>query len=136
MTVNSSCWWARRGAAVTGVDFSEHSIGLARNLATELGFAEARFVRSDVFGLPEVLDETVRWMDQLAVQWDRRLADVKRLLALLAIGGTAQAAQNPVATDDSSYFVFGRALFCPLDMTGSLSSERRKSSFACSRQLG
>ena len=28
---------------------------------------------------PEVLDATARWMDQLAVQWDRRLADVKRI---------------------------------------------------------
>lgn len=48
--------WARRGARVTGVDFSERSIELAQKVANDLGFSEARFVRSDVFGLPDVLD--------------------------------------------------------------------------------
>ena len=49
--------WARRGAEVTGVDFSDSSIELAQKLASELDIA-ARFVRSDVFGLPDVLDDT------------------------------------------------------------------------------
>jgi SAM-dependent methyltransferase len=48
--------WARLGARVTGADFSEPAIALARRLATELGFPEARFVRSDLYELPEVLD--------------------------------------------------------------------------------
>ena len=49
--------WARRGATVTGVDFSDTSIELATKLASDLGLPDARFVRSDVFGLPDVLDE-------------------------------------------------------------------------------
>jgi len=46
--------WARLGAEVTGVDFSAPAIATARDLATELGIG-ARFVESDVYGLPEVL---------------------------------------------------------------------------------
>ncbi|RMI36275.1 class I SAM-dependent methyltransferase [Streptomyces triticirhizae] len=42
--------WARRGAVVTGVDLSEAAVGVARELAEELGLAErARFVASDVY---------------------------------------------------------------------------------------
>lgn len=48
---------ARLGATVTGVDFSSKAIGLARRLAAETGIA-ARFVESDVYALPDVLDET------------------------------------------------------------------------------
>lgn len=46
--------WARLGAQVTGVDFSEEAITLARSLSAELGIA-ADFVRSDLYGLPSVL---------------------------------------------------------------------------------
>jgi SAM-dependent methyltransferase len=46
--------WARLGAQVTGVDFSGRAIELARSLAGELGLP-ARFVQSDVYGLPAVL---------------------------------------------------------------------------------
>jgi len=49
--------WARRGANVTGVDISPRAIAAARQLAGEIG-VDARFVASDVFALPEVLDET------------------------------------------------------------------------------
>ena len=49
--------WARLGARVTGVDFSPRAIALARSLAAELGI-EARFIESDVYRLPEVLEET------------------------------------------------------------------------------
>jgi SAM-dependent methyltransferase len=48
--------WARLGATVTGVDFSEEAIVAARGLAADVGIP-ATFVRSDVDGLPEVLDE-------------------------------------------------------------------------------
>jgi SAM-dependent methyltransferase len=50
--------WARLGAAhVTGVDFSEPAIAFARELAAETGLADrARFVVSDVYGLPGPLD--------------------------------------------------------------------------------
>ena len=39
--------WARKGARVTGVDFSDRAIDLARSLAAELGIP-ARFVQSDI----------------------------------------------------------------------------------------
>lgn len=47
---------ARLGARVTGVDFSEPAIALARSLAAEVGL-EARFVRSNVYDLTRVLHE-------------------------------------------------------------------------------
>ena len=46
--------WARRGAIVTGVDFSPKAIALARSLARETGI-EARFVESDLYALPSSL---------------------------------------------------------------------------------
>jgi SAM-dependent methyltransferase len=49
--------WARRGAVVTGVDFSEKAITLARSLSEELNIP-AEFVCSDVFDLPNVLSGT------------------------------------------------------------------------------
>ncbi len=48
--------WARRGAVVTGIDFSGAGIATARALAEELGLSQrASFVHSDVHHLPEVL---------------------------------------------------------------------------------
>lgn len=49
--------WARQGARVTGVDFSEDAIREARTLAAELGLP-AQFVQGDVYELPERLDGT------------------------------------------------------------------------------
>ncbi len=48
--------WARLGARVTGVDFSEEAITLANSMARELNI-DARFVLSNVYDLPEVLAE-------------------------------------------------------------------------------
>ncbi|MGE5042016.1 MAG: class I SAM-dependent methyltransferase [Candidatus Levyibacteriota bacterium] len=48
--------WARRGAKVTGVDISDESIRQARKLAKETKL-DAKFIRSDIFDLPEVLGE-------------------------------------------------------------------------------
>lgn len=48
--------WARLGARVTGADFSRAAIDLARSVADEIGFPDARFVRSDLYDLPDVLD--------------------------------------------------------------------------------
>jgi SAM-dependent methyltransferase len=45
--------WARLGATVTGVDFSEPAIAFARELAQDTGLADrARFVASNVYDLP------------------------------------------------------------------------------------
>ena len=46
--------WARLGARVTGVDFSDQAIALARSLSQEVGL-EAEFVCSDIYELPQVL---------------------------------------------------------------------------------
>lgn len=49
--------WARLGARVTGADFSERAVALARDLAAELD-TDAHFVCSDIYGLPEALEDT------------------------------------------------------------------------------
>jgi SAM-dependent methyltransferase len=46
--------WARKGAAVTGVDFSDQSIALAQALGAELDIP-ATFVCADIGRLPDVL---------------------------------------------------------------------------------
>jgi len=46
--------WARRGAIVTGVDFSAEAIKHAKALAAELGI-EAQFIESDIYDLPQNL---------------------------------------------------------------------------------
>lgn len=88
--------WARRGARVTGVDFSDESIELARRLADEVGLGEARFVRSDVYGLPDALDETfdVVYTSFGVLAW---LPDLRRWARVvdhfLAPGGTFYIAE-------------------------------------------
>ena len=46
--------WARLGAQVTGVDFSDKAIALAQRLAQETGLA-AKFVCTDLYELPHAL---------------------------------------------------------------------------------
>lgn len=46
--------WARLGAKVTGVDFSEKAIELAEKLATELDL-DAQFICANVYELPQVM---------------------------------------------------------------------------------
>ena len=48
--------WARLGANATGIDLSDASIALAQELNAELGLG-TRFIRSNVYDLPRVLDE-------------------------------------------------------------------------------
>jgi SAM-dependent methyltransferase len=48
--------WARLGAKVTGVDFSETAIELAKELANKVG-VDAQFVCSNIYDLPEVHHE-------------------------------------------------------------------------------
>lgn len=82
--------WARLGARVTGVDFSGRAIDLARSLGRELGIP-ARFVESNVYDLPAVLDDrfdivftsygVLAWLPDLA-----RWAEV--VVRFLQPGGT------------------------------------------------
>lgn len=50
--------WARRGAVVTGLDFSGSAVAAASALASELGWepARARFVQADVYDAPDKLN--------------------------------------------------------------------------------
>jgi ubiquinone/menaquinone biosynthesis C-methylase UbiE len=48
--------WARLGARVTGMDFSSKAIEQATNVAEEIGI-DARFIESNIYDLPNVLDE-------------------------------------------------------------------------------
>lgn len=73
---------ARLGATVTGVDFSENAIELARSLSEELHIP-ATFIRSDIYDLPNVLNEqfdivytsygVISWLPDL-VGWARVIA--------------------------------------------------------------
>ncbi len=75
--------WARRGAVVTGVDFSGQAIALARRLAAQSDL-RATFIESDVYELPRVLHErfdvvftswgVLCWLPDLA-GWARLIAD-------------------------------------------------------------
>ena len=49
--------WARLGATVTGIDFSPEAVSRARRLAEEIGVGDARFIESNIYDAPEVLDE-------------------------------------------------------------------------------
>lgn len=68
--------WARDGAAVTGVDFAESAVEAARALAAECRI-DARFILSDVYSLPDKLDERfdVVFTSKGVLCW---LPDVKR----------------------------------------------------------
>jgi SAM-dependent methyltransferase len=69
--------WARLGARVTGADFSQPAIDLAGAVAHEIGFPEARFVRSDLYDLPHVLtgDFDVVYTSRGVLGW---LPDIRR----------------------------------------------------------
>lgn len=47
--------WARLGARVTGLDFSPAAVKQARELADQIGIADATFVQANVYDAPEVL---------------------------------------------------------------------------------
>jgi SAM-dependent methyltransferase len=75
--------WARLGARVTGADFSQAAIDLARRTADEVGFPEARFVRSDLYDLPTVLqgDFDLVYTSNGVLGW---LPDVRRWADVVA----------------------------------------------------
>ncbi len=59
--------WARRGATVTGVDFSGKAVAQARRLADDVGLSRrATFVQSDLYDAPDVLD---RQFDVVFSSW-------------------------------------------------------------------
>lgn len=66
--------WARKGALVTGIDFSDKAIIKARELAEEIG-VPATFIQSNVYNIPEIIKDTfdivftsygtIYWLDDL-----------------------------------------------------------------------
>jgi SAM-dependent methyltransferase len=74
--------WARRGAKVTGADFSGEAIKTARKLSNEIGI-EASFIESDIYALPDALKEkfdivytgggAICWLPDLA-KWSKVIA--------------------------------------------------------------
>ena len=74
--------WARRGAIVTGVDFSPKAIKLARSLAKDVGI-DARFIESDVHALQSQLTEQfdIVFMSYGVLGW---LPDLKAWSAIVA----------------------------------------------------
>jgi SAM-dependent methyltransferase len=75
--------WARLGARVTGADFSLAGVELARSVATEIGIDGARFVHSDLYDLPTVLDGTfdLVYTSRGVLRW---LPDVRRWAEVIA----------------------------------------------------
>ena len=82
--------WARRGAVVTGVDFSRESLDRAEKLRDELGL-EAAFVQANVYDLPQVLEGQfdIVYTSRGVLCWLRDLGQWARIAAhYLAPGGT------------------------------------------------
>jgi SAM-dependent methyltransferase len=69
--------WARLGAKVTGVDFSDKAIALAKELSKEQNIP-ARFINANIYNIPNVLNEkfdivftsygTICWLPDI-VKW-------------------------------------------------------------------
>jgi len=83
--------WARRGARVTGLDFSPPAVAAARDLAARAGIDDAEFVHGDVYDAPALLGGRrfdVVFTGMGALNW---LPDVERwaevMAALLQPGG-------------------------------------------------
>jgi SAM-dependent methyltransferase len=83
--------WARLGARVAGADLSPAAIDLARALADELGFPEARFVCSNLYDLPNVLEGPfdIVYTSRGVLGWLPDIRGWARVVAhFLAPGGT------------------------------------------------
>jgi SAM-dependent methyltransferase len=109
--------WARRGALVSGLDFSAPAIAAASALAAELGI-EANFVVSDVYDAPAALGGRrfdIVYTGIGALAW---LPDIPRwarvVAGLLAPGGFLYLVEgHPVAQilDDATGLVVSRDYF-------------------------
>ncbi|MET7390584.1 class I SAM-dependent methyltransferase [Streptomyces sp. NPDC005529] len=103
----STLSWGRRGALVTGLDFSGVAVETARRLAVDLDCRQVRFVQSSVYEAPMALDDEVfdvvyigvgslGWMDDLE-RWANTVA------SLVAPGGFLYIKEfHPVALCISS----------------------------------
>ncbi len=97
--------WARRGARVTGLDFSGAAVDAARLLATSIG-QDATFVAGNVYDAPSLIDERfdLVYTGKGALAWLPDLdawADV--VVALLRPGGTLYLSEFHPLTDIFAY---------------------------------
>ncbi len=87
--------WADRGAIVTGVDFSENAIALAKSIATDTGIP-AEFVLSDIMELQGKIDQRfdIVFTSYGAIYW---LPDIRKwaevIVGHLKPGGTFYMAE-------------------------------------------
>ncbi len=110
--------WARKGARVTGVDFSDTAIKIAVSLKTELGI-KADFICCNIYDLPDVLDRkfdivftsygVLAWLPHLD-QWARTvhyflkddgyfyIVDFHPIMELLDDAGEMNGSYFPVKT--------------------------------------
>ena len=107
--------WARRGARCTGVDLSPRSIEVAERLSRDVKLSDrTRFICSDIYGLPDVLDDAfdivytslgvLAWLPDL----DRWAGVIDRFLKP---GGTFYVAEYhpfPLVFDDEAGVVHPR----------------------------
>lgn len=87
--------WARLGATVTGVDFSDTAIALARSLSAELNIP-ATFVQSDIYALPDVLEGQfdIVYVSYGAISWLPDIFKWARVVShFLKQGGTFYMAE-------------------------------------------
>jgi 2-polyprenyl-3-methyl-5-hydroxy-6-metoxy-1,4-benzoquinol methylase len=83
--------WARRGATVTGLDFSQPALDVAASLAEQIGIETARFVSADVYDAASTLDGQTFDIVYTGVGVNQWLPDIDRwaqtVAALVAPGG-------------------------------------------------
>jgi ubiquinone/menaquinone biosynthesis C-methylase UbiE len=101
--------WARLGARVTGVDFSDEGIALAQSLSRELGIP-ARFIHSNIYDLPNVLDE----------QFDVVFTSYGVLCWLPDIAGWARIAARYLKPGGTFYIAEFHPILQSLDDTGQM----------------
>lgn len=106
--LDSLSWVRNEGVAhVTGVDFSPVAINTARSLRDAIGISAdiARFVESDVYELPEVLDDTfdIVFTSYGTIYW---LPDLRRWAKVIA---------HHLDEDGTFYIVDGHPMANPFD---------------------
>lgn len=97
--------WARLGAVVTGIDFSPEAVARARQLATEIGIEDARFIESNIYDAPSALDE----------QFDIVYTGIGALNWLPDIRGWARVAAGYVKPGGFLYLYEGHPVLWSLD---------------------
>jgi SAM-dependent methyltransferase len=97
--------WARLGAVVTGVDFSEKAVAAAREISRESG-TPGRFVLAELYDSPEVLPE----------RFDIVYTGTGALCWLPDIAGWARVAAKFVRPGGTLYVRDGHPVFNSLDL--------------------